>query len=106
MLFFDSHVHSHHARDSAQTLEEIYCAALKKSLAGVSVTDPADIWYLEKDHTFEHISSALEAVDLLKQIGFAAIPTIEIESPFLSRLMLKSGIMIGEMYRWRYPESP
>ena len=64
MLFFDSHVHSHHAHDSAQTLEEIYCAALKKGLAGVSVTAPADIWYLEKDHTFEHISSALEAVDL------------------------------------------
>ena len=59
MLLFDSHVHSHHSHDSRQTLEEIYAAALKQGLSGVAITDHADIWYLEKDHTFEHIAASV-----------------------------------------------
>ena len=62
MLLIDSHVHSHHSRDSRQTMEEIYCAAVEKGLTAVAVTDHADLWFLKKEDTFNHIAaSTMEA---------------------------------------------
>lgn len=64
MLLFDSHVHSHHSHDSRQTMEEIFAAARERGLAGVAITDHADTWYLEKDHTFEHIAASVMEAEL------------------------------------------
>ena len=62
MLLIDSHVHSHHSRDSRQTLEEIYRAAVEKGLSGVAVTDHADLWVIKKEDVFNHIAaSTMEA---------------------------------------------
>ena len=59
MLLIDSHVHSHHSRDSRQTLEEIRRAAVEKGLSGVAVTDHADIWVIKKEDVFNHIAASV-----------------------------------------------
>lgn len=68
LQLFDSHVHSHHSHDSRQTMEEICFSALEKGLSGVTITDHADIWYLEKDNAFEHITASVMEAKLADAI--------------------------------------
>lgn len=55
---YDSHVHSCRSHDSEQTLKEICWAARARGLRGVSITDHADLWFLEKDDTFLQIATS------------------------------------------------
>lgn len=58
-IFYDSHVHSCHSPDSQQPFQEICQLALEKGLRGISITDHADMWFLEEFHTFEELKGSI-----------------------------------------------
>lgn len=57
--FYDSHVHSCHSPDSDQPFQEIPETALEKGLRGITITDHADMWFLEQFHTFEELKGSI-----------------------------------------------
>lgn len=68
--FYDSHVHSQYSDDSEQTFAEIYHAAVKRGLRGLTVTDHANLSIIEEDRTFESITaSAQEAKNANRCFG-------------------------------------
>ena len=61
-ILYDSHLHTEHSPDSVQPLEEICETAIRRGLRGIAVTDHAELWHLEEQHTFREIAaSAAEA---------------------------------------------
>lgn len=83
---YDSHVHSHWSPDSKQTFSEIYDAALKKGLQGLTITDHADLSVIEEENTFESIASSVQEVqtfhDRYKDAGVQVFCGVELSEYF------------------------
>ena len=64
---FDSHIHSQNSLDSKQTVDEICQAAIEKGLTGITVTDHVDMWFYEREHTYQRILSSIAEVTAAKE---------------------------------------
>ncbi|MCI2057383.1 MAG: histidinol-phosphatase HisJ family protein [Oscillibacter sp.] len=89
-VFYDSHVHTRHSPDSQQPLPQICETAIERGLRGFTVTDHADMGFLEDFHTFEEIKDSIaEAKAANAHYG--------------DRLHILCGVELGEF--WDDPES-
>lgn len=58
-MYYDSHVHSLHSMDSTQPFPAICDQALELGLKGISITDHADVWFLDQLNTLETLSASI-----------------------------------------------
>lgn len=56
---YDSHVHSHWSDDCEQSFDEIYSAAVRAGLQGLTITDHANLSIIEEANTFESIAGSV-----------------------------------------------
>ena len=85
MPYFDSHVHSQFSNDSRQTAETIARAALALGLAGVAVTDHANLSISAEDRTFETVpasTAASRAMDAALRGRLRFLQGVEVSEPF------------------------
>lgn len=59
---FDSHVHSHHSHDAVSSIEDICRTSVEKGIAGVAVCDHADMWFYERQNTYEGFSACIREI--------------------------------------------
>lgn len=60
---YDSHTHSINSLDGRQTVYDICRSAIEKGLAGVTVSDHADMWYYFSEKTLDRITSSVRDID-------------------------------------------
>ena len=59
---YDSHTHSINSLDGRQTVYDICRSAIEKGLAGVTVSDHADMWYYFFEKTLDRITSSVRDI--------------------------------------------
>ncbi len=64
---FDSHVHSCHSHDAVSTVEEICRSAIEKGIQGVAICDHADMWFYERQNTYEGFCACIDEVLALRE---------------------------------------
>lgn len=112
--FYDSHVHSHWSDDCTQSFDEIYAAAVRVGLRGVTITDHANLSIIEEANTFASIAGSVrEARNANSQYGggVEVFCGVELADQFVdpanTRKLLTLAdydVVIGSVHRLRFEQ--
>ena len=84
-MLYDTHVHTNFSHDSSQEPEGNCIAAIEKGLAGIAITDHADMWYYNKRKTLDHIVASTDKAG-------------ELNEKYRGKLKVFRGIEVGDAY--------
>lgn len=85
MKKYDSHNHTNHSLDSAQMPDELCLSAIEKGVAGLTVSDHADIYTFVEDYSYDRIVASVAETEKMRK-------------KYAGRLEILKGVELGDIF--------